>query len=156
MLIVSAHLTQHPIDVRQSKPTLETLNRLPIGKPCALIADAGYYSELNVERCAASGIEPYISAGREKHHWGLSHWRRPAPPEPGASALATMRYRLRTPEGRAIYARRKCTVEPVIGNIKRSMGFRQFLLRGFEKVSAEWKLACAGWNLRRLHAISLA
>jgi transposase len=156
MLIIGEHLTQRAIDVQQIKPALETLNHLPIGKPSALIADAGYYSELNVERCAASGIEPYISIGREKHHWGLNHWRRPAPPGRDASALAIMRYRLRTPAGRAIYARRKCTVEPVIGNLKRSMNFRQFLLRGFEKASGEWTLACLSWNLRRLHALSLA
>ena len=156
MLIVSAHITQHPIDVRQVKPTLEALNRLPIGKPSALIADAGYYSELNVERCVASGVEPYFSIGREKHHWGLGHWRRATHPGPDASALETMRYRLRTPMGRAIYARRKCTVEPVIGNLKRSMGFRQFSLRGFEKVSAEWMLACTSWNLRRLYAMKMA
>ena len=156
MLIVSEHLTQRVTDVQQIKPALEILNRLAIGKPSALIADAEYYSELNVERCAASGIEPYISVGREKHHWGLNHWRRPAPPGHDASALAIMRYRLRTPAGRAIYARRKCTVEPVIGNIKRSMGFRQFLLRGFEKASGEWTLACLSWNLRRLHALSPA
>ena len=156
MLIITAHLTQRPTDVHQIKPTLEALNRLPIGKPSALIADAGYYSELNVERCAASGIEPYISIGREKHYWGLKHWRRTPDPGPDASALEIMRYRLRTPVGRAIYARRKCTVEPVIGNLKRSMGFRQFLLRGFEKVSAEWTLTRARWNLRRLYAMKMA
>jgi transposase len=156
LLILSAHLTQHPIDVRQLKPMLEALTQLPIGKPSALIADAGYFSELNIERCAAKGVEPYISIGREQHYWGLRHWRRPAPPQSGASALALMRYRLRTPQGRAIYARRKHTVEPVIGNLKRSMGFRQFLLRGLQKVRGEWTLACASWNLRRLHAMSLA
>lgn len=153
MLIVGAHLTQEPTDVRQLKPALAILERLPIGKPSAILADAGYYSELNVERCAASGIEPYISIGRERHHWGLRHWHRPAAPGSKASALELMRYRLRTPEGRAVYARRKCTVEPTIGNIKRSMSFRQFLVRGFEKASGEWTLACAAWNLRRLHAM---
>ncbi len=156
MLIVSSHLTQSATDVRQIKPTLKLLTRLPIGKPSALIADAGYYSELNVERCVASDIEPYISIGREKHHWGLNHWRRPPIPRSEASALEKMRYRLRTSAGRGIYARRKCTVEPVIGNLKRSMGFRQFLLRGFEKASAEWTLVCASWNLRRLHAMKMA
>jgi len=155
-LILSAHLTQHPIDVRQLQPALEKLARLPIGKPTALIADGGYYSELNVERCAALGIDPYISRGREKHHWGMRHWHRPKEPAAGASALDLMRYRLRTAEGRAIYAQRKCTVEPVIGNLKRSMGLRQFLLRGFEKVSGEWTLASAAWNIRRLHAMSWA
>jgi ribosomal protein L34 len=67
-----------------------------------------------------------------------------------------MRYRLKTSEGRAIYARRKSTVEPVIGNIKRSMGFRQFSLRGIEKVAGEWTLACASWNMRRMHSLKWA
>jgi hypothetical protein len=67
-----------------------------------------------------------------------------------------MHYRLRTPQGQAIYAKRKSTVEPVFGNLKRSMGFRQFLLRGFEKVKGEWTLGCMAWNLRRLHALSTA
>lgn len=156
LIIVSAHLTNEPTDVRQLRPALDLLARLPIGKPSTIIADAGYFSELNVERCAAHGIEPLISFGREKHHWGLRQLRHPTPPKPDASALEMMRYRLKTPDGRRIYARRKCTVEPVIGNIKRSMGFRQFLLRGIEKVSAEWMLACASWNVRRLHTLQLA
>lgn len=155
-LIVSAHVTQHPVDMRQLKPTLEALKCLPIGKPSALIADAGYFSELNVERCVAAGIEPYISVKRNKHHWGLRHWQKPKAPPATASAVEQMRYRLRTPEGRAIYALRKSTVEPVIGNIKRSTGIRQFLLRGIEKVSGEWTLACTSWNLRRLYSLSLA
>lgn len=155
-LIVSAHVTQHPVDMRQVKPTLEALEHLAIGKPSALIADTGYFSELNVERCVAAGIEPYISVKRDKHHWGLRHWQRPKAPPATASAVEKMRYRLRTPEGRAIYALRKSTVEPVIGNIKRSMDFRQFLLRGFEKVSGEWMLACTSWNIRRLYSLNRA
>lgn len=156
MLIVSTHLSQKSSDIRELKPVLESLTQLPIGKPTVIIADAGYFSELNIERCAALGIEPLISLGREKHHWGLKHWHRPVLPKPGASVLERMCYRLKTPEGRQMYARRKCTVEPVIGNLKRSMGFRQFLLRGLEKPSAEWMLACASWNVRKLHAQQLA
>ncbi len=155
MLIVGAHLSQRGTDVRELKPALEYLTHLPVGKPAALIADAGYFSELNIERCAALGIEPLISFRREKHHWGLAHWRKPTLPKPDASVFDIMRYRLKTPEGRRIYSRRKCTVEPVIGNLKRSMGFRQFLLRGIEKTSAEWMLACASWNVRRLHALQI-
>ncbi len=153
-MIVSAHVAQQPTDVRQMRPTLDALKRLPIGKPSALLADAGYCSELNVERCVAAGIEPYISIGRETHHKGLRHWRRPKAPPTNASALEQMRYRLHTAEGRAIYALRKSTVEPVFGNLKRSMGFRQFLLRGIEKVSGEWTLACASWNIRRMYVLS--
>jgi hypothetical protein len=137
MLVAACHVTQRPADSLQIKPILEALTTLPIGKPSALLADAGYHSELNVERCAANGVEPYIAFGRDRYHWGLRHWKRPKPPEPNAGALTQMLYRLRTPDGRAIYARRKSTVEPVIGNIKRSMGFRQFSLRGIEKVSGE-------------------
>ncbi len=156
MLIVGAHLSQKTGDKQELKPALEYLTQLPIGKPAILIADAGYFSELNIERCAALGIEPLISLGREKHHWGLKHWHHPKLPKPGASIFDVMHYRLKTSEGRQIYARRKCTVEPVIGNLKRSMGFRQFLLRGLAKTSAEWMLACASWNIRRLHALELA
>jgi len=66
-------------DMTQIKPVLQALNALPIGKPWALLADAGYCSELNVERCVASGIEPYIAISRDQHHWGLRHWKRPKP-----------------------------------------------------------------------------
>ena len=64
-----------------------------------------------------------------------------------------MRYRLRTREGKAIYARRKSTVETVFGIIKEVQGFRQFLLRGLDAVGGEWSLVCIGWNLKRLHAL---
>jgi len=154
MFIVAAYLTQHPTDVMQVKPMLDALTHLPIGKPSALLADAGYFSELNIERIAAIGIEPFISIGREPHHWRPRHWKSPKHlPTTDAGALAHMRHRLRTPAGRATYALRKSTVEPVFGNIKRSMGFRQFLMRGFEKAAGEWTLACLGWNLRRLHIL---
>src|ERR1019366_6396348 len=105
---------------------------------------------------AATGIEPFISIAREPHHWGARHWKRPKPSSAHAGPLTHMRYRLRTPAGRAVYALRKSTVEPVFGNIKRSMGFRQFLMRGFEKAAGEWTLACLCWNLRRLHTITPA
>jgi hypothetical protein len=64
-----------------------------------------------------------------------------------------MRHRLKTRDGKAIYARRKSTVETVFGIIKQVQGFRQFLLRGLDAVSAEWSLVCIGWNLKRLHAL---
>jgi hypothetical protein len=68
-------------------------------------------------------------------------------------ALLRMTYRLRTTAGRALYARRKCTVEPVFGIIKAVMGFRQFLLRGVDSVRDAWNLVCMAWNLKRLHAL---
>jgi hypothetical protein len=67
-----------------------------------------------------------------------------------------MAYKLRTAVGRAIYRRRKCTVEPVIGILKEAMGFRQFSLRGQEAVRGEWCLVCLAYNLRRLHVMQAA
>jgi len=64
-----------------------------------------------------------------------------------------MKHRLQTQTGRALYARRKSTVEPVFGIIKAVLGFRQFLLRGVESVRGEWNLVCMAWNLKRLHAL---
>ena len=63
---------------------------------------------------------------------------------------------LRTPEGRAVYATRRCTVEPTFGIIKSVLGFRQFLLRGLRAVGHEWTLVCIGWNVKRLHRLQLA
>jgi transposase len=154
MLIVAAELSQRPTDRRLIKPMLRKLASLPVGRAEAIIADAGYFSELNVELCAESGFVPYIVPKRNRHYWGLRHWKTPKAPGPRASELTKMLYRLRTAEGRAIYALRKCTVEPVFGILKRAMGFRQFLLRGFRKASGEYLLACNAWNIKRLHTMS--
>jgi hypothetical protein len=61
-----------------------------------------------------------------------------------------MEHRLKTKDGRAIYAKRKCTVEPVFGIIKAIMGFRQFSLRGVKSVRGEWNLVCMAWNLKSM------
>jgi len=135
---------------------LQRLSELSVGKPRELVADAGYFSELNVELCAESGIVPYIVPKRDRHHWGLRRFHVPKAPKPGASAVTQMLYRLRTKEGRKIYALRKCTVEPVFGNLKRALGFRQFLVRGYEKSSGEYLLACTAWNIKRLHTLAMA
>jgi len=61
-----------------------------------------------------------------------------------------MKEKLASKEGRAIYARRKSSVEPVFGLIKQARGFRQFLLRGVSKVSGEWQLVALAYNCQRL------
>jgi len=66
-----------------------------------------------------------------------------------------MTFRMTIQAGKAIYAHRKSTVETVFGIIKHVLGFHQFLLRGFDSVASEWSLVCIGWNLKRLHALSL-
>ena len=75
------------------------------------------------------------------------------PPAATASAKEKMAYKLRTEIGKKIYSLRKCTVEPVIGIIKETLGFRQFSLRGLQKVAGEWNLVCLAFNVKRLHVL---
>ena len=118
----------------------------------------GYMSEGNVERCEAAGIAPYIAGGRERHNVPLAQRvGSAAAPDggPPGKGVAGMRARMGTPEGRALYARRKSTVETVFGVIKEVMGFRRFHLRGLAAVRGEWTLVCLAWNVKRLHAVGV-
>ena len=157
LLILGGHLSQSPNDKLEIKPAVETLNALPtsLGTIDTLLADAGYYSETNVCHCLKHEILPYISDSRDTHNQTLKErFADPGPMAEGADAVIEMKYRLKTTDGRALYAKRKCTVEPVFGNIKAVMGFRQFLLRGVEFVRGEWDLVCMAWNLKRMHALA--
>jgi len=158
LLIVTEHVTQNANDKREVQPTLKALGQLaqPLGKAEALLADNGYYSEDNVNACQGDKIKitPFIAAGREPHHLPLEQrWGDPPPLAAEADAVETMKHRLKTPEGRAIYGRRKCTVEPVFGIIKSVLGFRQFHLRGLQAVSGEWTLVSMAWNLKRMFTL---
>ena len=105
--------------------------------------------------CAAAGIEPVIAMGREAHHPSLDERFAEPPPAPeNPTALEAMAYRLKTLEGRKLYALRKQTPEPVFGIIKSVLGFRQFLLRGLEKVRGEWSLVTMAWNLKRMFVLA--
>ncbi len=121
------------------------------------MADHGYFSGANVQACQAAGIEPLIALGRAAHHPGLGERFAAAPSAPDdPSPVEAMAYRLRTPQGRALYALRKQTPEPVFGVIKSVLGFRQFLLRGLDGVRGEWSLVTMAWNLKRMFALRLA
>lgn len=159
MLIVEQHVTQNPNDKQEVAPALENLDAVAevLGKPEAMIADTGYFSADNVDACHAHAVEPYIAAGRDAHYPPLAQRLSKPPPVPAdANAVDRMKHRLRTPEGRAVYATRKCTVEPTFGIIKSVLGFRQFLLRGLQAVQHEWTLVCIGWNMKRLHRLQMA
>jgi transposase len=153
MLVMVPFVTQAGNDKEQVKPALEGIQALPeeVGKPKVINADNGYCSEQNVNLSHEAGIEPLFAAGRDSHH---PHWSErfaePPPLPADATPMETMKHRLKTKAGRAIYAMRKQTVEPVFGIIKSVMGFRQFLLRGLEKVGQEWTLVCLAWNLKRM------
>lgn len=158
MLVVATGLTQAPNDKEQVKPMLETLvaQNLRLGKITGLIADTGFCSETNITACETAGITPLIAVAKENHHpnWRERHSEPPALPE-NATPVQTMAHRPKTKAGRALYALRKQTVEPVFGIIKSVMGFRQFSLRGLTKVSGEWTLVCLAWNLKRLAVLRL-
>jgi transposase len=155
-LIVEGHITQHPNDKQEVAPALEKLGALPeeLGQVEAMLGDTGYYSEANVERCEAKGIEPLIPSGRETHNRPMVERfaEDPVPPK-NPSPVEAMKHRLRTQAGKALYAKRKSTVETVFGIIKHVLGFRQFLLRGLRAVQGEWALVCIGWNLKRLFVL---
>jgi transposase len=153
MLVLAPEVTQAPNDKEQVTPMLEKVQANPAGlnQPETWLADIGYYSEKNVAACVAADIKPLIAVKRDQHHPG---WRdRFIEPEPlagDASPVEIMKHTLKTCAGRAAYALRKQTVEPVFGIIKSVMGFRQFLLRGLENVRHEWTLVCLAWNLKRM------
>ena len=153
MLVVAIDMAQAANDKQQVEPMLEVLASLPaeLGSVRQLLADSGFYSAANVGRCVEAGIEPLLAVGRQGHH---AHWEErftePAALAEPASALERMKHRLKTIEGRKLYALRKQTVEPVFGIIKSAMGFRQFLLRALDSVRGEWSLVTMAWNIKRM------
>jgi transposase len=157
LLIVEHHVTHQANDKQQIEPALKNLATLPpeLGTVEALVADAGYFSEGNVTKCQAERITPYIANKREQHNrsWQARFSSPQAPPH-DADPVKVMEHRLRSTEGRKLYAKRKCTIEPVFGVIKAVMGFRQFLLRTQDSVCGEWTLVCIAWNLKRLHTLT--
>jgi transposase len=153
MLILVSHVSQDTNDKQQVAPMVEKMQANPEGlnQPDILLADTGYFSEKNVESCVGAKITPLIAVKRDQHH---PQWRARFT-EPGAlaedaSSVDAMKHALKTKDGRAAYALRKQTVEPVFGIIKSVMGFRQFLLRGLDNVQNEWTLVCMAWNLKRM------
>jgi transposase len=157
LLIVANDLTQAANDKQQLKPMIDKLRALPrkLGRVKRALADSGYLSEANVEHCAQAHIEPLIAMKRERHNAG---WKERFAEDPkalpdSASAMQQMAHRLKTRRGKKLYALRKQTPEPVFGIIKSVMGFRQFLLRGFEHVKGEWNLVTMSWNIRRMFAL---
>lgn len=157
MLIVENHITQQSNDKLELTPAVEKLSRLQdnLGTVGTLLADAGYFSTGNVEECETNDIVPYIAAERQRHNVPpQDRFTEPEPLTAPADPVTKMKHRLKTLAGKAVYAKRKSTVEPVFGIIKAAMGFRQFLLRGLDQVAGEWDLVCIAYNIKRLCALS--
>src|SRR5271165_4220892 len=159
LLAVAVDVVQAPNDKNQVEPMLEKIGALPegLGKVDHLLADTGYFSAGNVAACEKAGVEPAIAMGRQPHHPPLSERfeKDPAAPD-DPTPVEAMAHRLKTPQGRALYALRKQTPEPVFGIIKSALGFRQFSLRGLENVRGEWSLVTMAWNLKRMFVLNPA
>lgn len=152
-VIVASQVTQQANDKGQLKPLVEQVKANLHKDPKQLSADNGYYSEENVAFLAEEGIDSYVATGRLKHTDREVSAPRGRIPQ-SATTKDRMARKLRTVKGRGAYAKRKEIVEPVFGQIKQVRGFRQFLLRGLEKASAEWDLICLGHNLLKLFRYS--
>lgn len=159
LLIVENHVSQNPNDKKELTPALEAMDALPpgLGRVTDAVADSGYFSQTNVDACEQRQISPLLATKRDAHNLPLAErWAESAPLPDGADAVVRMQHRLQTQEGRALYARRKSTIEPRFGIIKAVMGFRQFLLRGLRGAQGEWNLVCTACNIRRLHVLTAA
>ncbi len=150
-VIVAAEVTQLSNDKQQLVPLLEQVKRNVGARPQAVSADAGYWSAQQVGDARVQGIDLHVATGKQKHgepsKVGDDDARESSAE---ASLLEQMKQKLKTEAGRDLYRMRKAIAEPVFGQIKEWRGFRRFLLRGLQKVRAEWKLICLTHNLLKL------
>lgn len=154
-IILAADVTAEPNDKRQVEPmfqqTRESLKAARVKEKVKHgLMDAGYYSEANVKYLERRKAEPFIATGRLKHHEEAGVTPRGRMPE-DLSAKQRMARKLRTRRGKALCAKRKGIIEPIFGQIKQVLGFRQFLLRGLAKIRAEWRLVCLTHNMLKLY-----
>jgi transposase len=147
-VIVAAAITQETNDKKQLLPMIAQIEANLKQKPEKVSADTGYFSEANVTDASVKDVDLYVATGRDKH--GDVTATNDNPPPSNASPKQTMREKLRTAAGRAVYKMRKAIVEPVFGQIKEVRGFRRFSLRGQQNVRHEWRLVCAVSNLLKL------
>lgn len=156
LLMVGQRVTEHGNDKQELAPTVQTVAP-EIRQVSHVLTDSGFYSEEAVKEVEKDeGPTVYAAMERPSHHRSVEDLEKKLdPPAPLAHAPVDeqLRYRLGTKAGRALYALRKQTVEPVFGIIKEVMGFRRFNLRGKAKVSLEWTLVTLAYNVRRLYRL---
>ena len=151
-LIVGAHVTNTPSDANELEAGLAEVVGNG-GTVTCMIADAGYVNAAAFDRITEADVDLYVAVTAQDQGERHYDYRPPTMKKPKKikdPRLIAMQQKLRSDEGRRIYAKRKSTSEPVFGTIKEAMGFRQFLLRGLEKVAIEWTLVCTAYNLKRL------
>jgi transposase len=153
-IILAADVTEQANDKRQAVPmvdqTLENLKAAGVEQPVgAAVMDAGYYSEANTKALQQRGVDPHIATERLKHNQEIPPVPRGRIPQ-DYTAQQRMARKLRTVKGRATYAKRKGIIEPIFGQLKQVLGFRQFSLRGLVAMRGEWRLMCTVHNLLKL------
>jgi len=154
-LIVATDVLQTPSDANELVPVIDQVEK-NAGEVKRVLADGGYVNAGAFEKIEGRGIEAYVAISDEEQNVRQYDYR---PPKQRTSKVLTnpiliaMREKLRTNEGKKVYALRAQTVEPTFGVIKEPMGFRQFLLRGIEKVRIEWDLVCTAYNMRRMYSL---
>jgi transposase len=149
-LIVGQALTQQANDKQQLIPMIERVREQAGQKVQQVLADSGYCSEQNLRKAAKKKVDLYVATGKQKHNQPVPSSPRGRIPK-SATLVEQMKRKLMSKAGQGIYARRKTIVEPVFGQIKQAQGFRQFLLRGVDKVRSEWALVCATHNILKLY-----
>src|SRR5947209_1004470 len=153
-IILAADVTDQANDVRQAVPMVDqaraNLDAAGVKEAIkAALGDAGYYSETNATDREQRGLEAYLATERLKHHEKVAAAPRGRIPQ-GLSAKQRMARKLRTKKGRERYARRKGMIEPIFGQFKGVLGFRQFSLRGLAAMRGEWRVMATVHNLRKL------
>jgi transposase len=165
MLILSGHVTSSASDAHELIPSVRAVPA-EVGCVTTVLADSGYVDTHDIEQLQQDGVDVYVAVSREENHDQRRYDFRPPPVDSASGGkrvkvvthptLVAMKQKLQTPEGKRLYAQRKQTVEPVFGIIKSVLGFRQFLLRGLEKVNGEWSLVRLAYNLKRLWTLQAA
>jgi hypothetical protein len=161
MLALVARVTNHSTDARELTANIQAIPE-ELGKPNTVLADKGYASEIPVKSLQEEGIDVLVSVTNEASHNRRKHDFRPVNKDDKIEKkempfqkqwVKDMSEKMAKPKSREEYKKRKQSVEPVFGIVKHIMGFRQFLLRGLDKVRLEWTLVLAAYNLKRLRNI---
>ena len=169
-IIVAQDVTQSGVDYGQLVPMIDAVEANLGRKPEQASADSGFCSESNLEALESRQIDGYVATGRAKDAVAGAAKAEVATEATDASAataspqpmkaptrVETMRAKIKAGGHNSPYRLRKQLPEPVFGQIKQARGFRQFLMRGFEKVRAEWAIVCTAHNLLKLaHGRSLS
>jgi hypothetical protein len=151
-VIVAHAVTNQPPDQEHLVPMLERVREYCGRLPEIMSADSGYWSEHNATYCKANAVDAYIAVERKDHESQLGR----LPMTKAHEARWQMHQKVTSPEGRAIYRRRKVIVEPVFGQIKQALGFRRFSLRGLAKVACEWGIVCLCHTVLKLYRAAAA